>query len=149
MFGTVHPMRQRRAMSRLLCSVCGSPASVTEAGVLWLLPVEPDEWKEWPDGMDEAEPPVCVPCVPMAVRTCPALRRAAVAFRARRHPVVGVHGALWTRASTSRISTGGGLRSVDDATAHFGDPAIRYVQAVNQVRQLADCTLVDLAELVG
>jgi hypothetical protein len=148
LFGRVHPMRQRRAMRRLLCSVCGDPASVSDDGVLWLLPVDPDEWRQWPDGQLEAEPPVCVPCVRVAVRVCPALRRTAVAFRVRRCPIVGVHGGLWARAATSKISTGGVLRLVDDTTARFNDPAIRYVQAINQVRQLEGCRLVDLAELV-
>lgn len=34
LFGSVHPLRQRRAMRRLLCQVCGRPADRDERGVL-------------------------------------------------------------------------------------------------------------------
>jgi hypothetical protein len=37
-FGKVHSLRQRRAMRRLLCQVCGEPADQSDDGVLWLLP---------------------------------------------------------------------------------------------------------------
>jgi hypothetical protein len=36
-FGKVHPLRQRRAMRRLLCQVCAGPADRTDDGVLWLM----------------------------------------------------------------------------------------------------------------
>ncbi|WP_130799529.1 hypothetical protein [Streptomyces otsuchiensis] len=48
-YGKVHPLRQRIAMTRLLCQVCGKPADRNHDGVLWLLgqeadqPIRPDE----------------------------------------------------------------------------------------------------------
>ena len=37
-FAVIHSLRQRRAMRRLLCQVCGQPADRNPEGVLWLLP---------------------------------------------------------------------------------------------------------------
>jgi hypothetical protein len=36
-FKKVHPHRQRHAMRRLLCQVCGGPADEDERGILWLI----------------------------------------------------------------------------------------------------------------
>lgn len=35
-YARLHPLRQRRAMRRLLCQVCGELAEYTEQGHLWL-----------------------------------------------------------------------------------------------------------------
>lgn len=74
-FARVHPLRQRRAMELLLCQVCGGPADQTDDGVLWLQRDHRDDWPRWPEGMASVEPPICLSCVPVARRMCPALRR--------------------------------------------------------------------------
>jgi hypothetical protein len=61
LFAQVHPLRQRRAMRMLLCSVCGGPADRDEDGVLWLLTDHRDDWPGWPSRMAAIEPPVCRP----------------------------------------------------------------------------------------
>src|SRR4051812_9793935 len=43
-FGNVHSLRQRRAMRRLLCQVCGEPAERTSEGMLWLLLDYRQDW---------------------------------------------------------------------------------------------------------
>jgi hypothetical protein len=133
-FGRVHPARQRRAMLRLLCGVCGGPASRTDKGVLWVVRDFREDWPGWPDGMGMDEPPVCVPCLALSVRACPALRRGAAAFRVRQFPIAGVRGGLYTA----------GPRLVGDTTVAYADPAIRWVRAAGLVRQVRECTLVDL-----
>lgn len=138
-FGKVHPFRQRRAMRRLLCQVCGGPADRTEGGVLWLIRDYRDDWPGWPNRMGENEPPVCLPCVRLSVRVCPALRKGAVLVRAGRYEVAGVHGGLYTGGRTPL--------PVGPATVSFEDPAIRWVRAVSLVRELLDCTLIELDEL--
>jgi hypothetical protein len=80
-FGKVHPLRQRRAMLRLLCQVCAGPADQSADGVLWLLKDHRGDWPSWPHGMGVTEPPICAPCVTTSSRLCPALRRGAVAVR--------------------------------------------------------------------
>jgi hypothetical protein len=140
-FGRVHTMRQRRAMARLLCQVCGEPADRdAEGGVLWLWKDHRDHWHGWPDGMLVTEPPVCVPCVGLAVRLCPALRHGAVAMRVRRFPVVGVHGARYRLGQR-------GPAPVQLANVRYDDPSVHWVQADHLVRELWDCTLVEVDEL--
>jgi hypothetical protein len=141
-FGKVHPLRQRRAMRRLLCQVCGGPADQTEDGMLWLLPDHRDDWASWPDGMANVEPPVCLRCVRTSVRLCPALRKGAVAVRVRDYPVVGVRGALYKNSGTSLVA-------VAETIVTFDDPAIRWVRAANLVRELRGCTIVPVEELAG
>lgn len=135
LFGKVHPQRQRRAMRKLLCQVCAGPADRTDEGVLWLIPDSRADWPGWPATMGLDEPPVCRPCVRVSVRLCPALRRGAAVIRAREYPVVGVHGAVYTRTSTGLVAT-------DVRTVGFEDPAIRWTRAGRLVRQLNDCDIV-------
>ncbi len=134
-FGRVHPLRQRRAMRQLLCQVCAEPADRNDDGVLWLLRDYRDDWQGWPDGMGCNEPPVCVPCVPLSLRLCPALRRGAVAIRAREFDVAGVRGALY-RAGT-----------VEEASHAYDDPDVRWLVASALIRELHGCTFVSLGEL--
>jgi hypothetical protein len=139
-FGDVHPLRQRRAMRRLLCQVCGGPADRTGDGVLWLLKDHRGDWAGWPENMAVTEPPVCMPCVRLSVRLCPALRKGAAVVRVREFPVTGVQGAVYC----------GGARPV--AVKHdlvaFEDPAIRWVRAMHPVRELHGCTIVPLGDYV-
>lgn len=137
--GKVHPARQRRAMQRLLCQVCGGPADRADDGVLWLLPDFRQDWPGWPDGMGVTEPPVCLPCVGLSIRMCPALRLGAVAFRARRFEIAGVRGALYRGGQAPT--------AVGDMRVSFDNPAIRWVRAANLLRELRDCSLVELDEL--
>ncbi|MGH3757277.1 hypothetical protein [Actinophytocola sp.] len=139
MFGKVHPARQRRAMRRLLCQVCAGPADRTTDGVLFLLKDHRQDWPGWPNRMGVTEPPVCVPCVRLSARVCPALRQGAALVRAGRYEVAGVHGGLYTGGPRPR--------PVGGVTVSFDDPAIRWVRAVSLVRELGDCTLLELDEL--
>jgi hypothetical protein len=139
-FGQVHPLRQRRAMRRLLCQVCGDLADRTKDGVLWLLPDHRDDWASWPNGMANVEPPVCLPCVRTSVRLCPALRKGAIAVRVRDASIVGVRGALYKSGGASPVA-------VAEAIVTFDDPVIRWVRAANLVRKLHGCTIVPLKEL--
>jgi len=119
-FGEVHPLRQRRAMRRLLCQVCAGPADRTKDGVLWLLVDWRHDWPDWPNRMGVIEPPICVPCARLSVRVCPTLRRrGAVAVRARRadrgfdhaHPVRECSGRCTSR-KVMRLCLPGRVRRV-------------------------------------
>jgi hypothetical protein len=138
-FGKVHPLRQRRAMRKLLCQVCGGPADHTNDGVLWVLPDHREDWVDWPDGMANVEPPICQPCVRLSLRLCPRLRMGAVVIRVRQFPIAGVRGVLYQR-------NGAAVAAVDEAVVAFDDPAIRWVCAANLVRQLGSCTIMRPAE---
>jgi hypothetical protein len=140
-FGNVHSWRQRRAMTRLLCQVCGEPADRdADGGVLWLWKDHRDHWPGWPDGMWSPEPPVCVPCVGLAARLCPALRQGAVAMRVRRFPVVGVSGMQYSPGPRGPVP-------VKMLNVGYDHPLIGWVQADHLLRELSGCTLVELDEL--
>jgi len=136
-FGRVHPMRQRRAMRRLLCQICGHPADRTKDGVLWLLRDFRDDWPSWPDGMGVTEPPICLSCVRLSMRLCPALRKGAALVSARSYRVAGVEGLLYGR-------DGRQLR----ATVVFEDPDIHWVRAACLVRELQNCVVLSLDDPV-
>lgn len=128
----MHPLRQRRAMRRLLCQVCGGPADRNEHGVLWLLRDHHDDWPNWPEGMANTYPPVCLPCARASIRECPALRRGYVAVRARHCPIVGVYGIRHALAGSLATPSGGTI-------ATYEDPGIDWTLATQLVRSLHDC----------
>lgn len=138
-FARVHPLRQRRAMELLLCQVCGNPADQNGDGVLWLLRDHRADWPSWPEGMASTEPPICLSCVSVARRLCPALRRGAVAVRVRHFPIAGVRGA-WYRP--------GALVPVAARADNFAydDPSVRRVLASALIRELRGCAIVPIAE---
>lgn len=140
-FGRVHPLRQRHAMRLLLCQVCASPADRTDEGVLWLLKDHRADWLGWPNRMGVSEPPVCVPCVRLSVRLCPALRNGAVAIRAGRYPIAGVNGALYRRNGLVPVAVG-------QVMVEYGDPRTRWIRAAHLIRRLSDCVTVPLESLV-
>ncbi|GAA1953686.1 hypothetical protein [Kitasatospora viridis] len=133
--GRVHPQRQRRAMRRLLCQVCGGPADRTDEGVLWLLRDDRDDWPDWPEGMAATHPPVCLPCARAATRLCPHLRRRSVAVRVREYETCGVYGSLYRPGLL-------GLEAVGDVVVASTEPLARWVLAAQMVRVLRGCSLV-------
>jgi hypothetical protein len=137
LYGQVHSLRQRRAMRRLLCQVCAKPADRNEQGVLWLLVDHREDWPDWPENMANTYPPVCLTCARLSIRTCPTLRRGYVAVRARRFPLSGVYGVRYVPAKPFPVPVEGGV-------VGYRDPAVRWVCAVQQVRSLHDCTIIDL-----
>lgn len=139
-FGKVHPVRQRQAMDRLLCQVCGDPADQTDEGVLWLLRDYRGDWPRWPEGMGSTEPPVCLPCVAASVRLCPALRRGAVAIRVREYPIAGVRGALYRKGLLAPVAAG-------VVNMPYDDPTVRWVLASAMIRELRGCTIIPFDEL--
>lgn len=139
-FGKVHPLRQRRAMRRLLCQVCAGPADRNDSGVLWLMRDFRDDWPHWPEGMGAVEPPVCMPCVELSLRLCPALRRGAVAVRVGECEIVGVRGAVYRRGEVGRVPARAAILAYDD-------PEVRWIVATALVRELRCCTVVPFEEL--
>lgn len=140
LFSTVHPLRQGRAMRRLLCNVCAKPADQTDDGVLWLVRDFRDDWPGWPENMGVTEPPICMPCVRVASRLCPALRKGAVAVRVRHAPIAGVRGML-------HRSGAGVPMPVKEINIPYEDPRVRWVRAMHLLRELRGCTIIEVNEL--
>jgi hypothetical protein len=141
-FGRVHAGRQRRAMRRLLCQVCGGPADRTRDGVLWLLKNDCADWPGWPEGMAATHPPVCLGCAAASVRLCPHLDGGFVAVRVKDSGQHGVYGGLYRPGA-------GGPQAVDDVLVASDDPRARWVLATQLVRVLRACTFVDLRAEAG
>ncbi|WP_175437717.1 hypothetical protein [Streptomyces sp. WMMB 322] len=136
-FGQVHALRQRRAMRRLLCQVCGRQASRNREGVLWVIGEEATSSGSWPDDLTTSHPPLCEPCAVRSMQMCPHLRRRSVALRVRVHTPVGVHGALYQP---------GGPRPTmwTVAGVTYDDVRIRWTRAGQLVVRLDSYTVVRL-----
>ena len=89
-YADVHTARQRRAISRALCQVCGNP------GQVWLTPA-----LLWDAHLAEnghtapyrtSDPPVCRSCLELAVRYCPELSRGHVLLEPDGWAITGVRG---------------------------------------------------------
>ena len=137
LFGQVHPLRQRRAMRRLLCSICAGPADCNGEGWLWLLRDYRGDWPGWPNGMGVLEPPVCLPCVQYSARACPG------AAEGLGGGAGGALGGGWGVRGRYRAGHSGPV-VVEDVTVPFEDPAIRWVCAAQLVREIFQCRIVDL-----
>ncbi|GLF99774.1 hypothetical protein [Streptomyces yaizuensis] len=102
LFSTVHTPRQRRAMLRFLCQICGEPADRTAEGILWLLPGPITGAVE---GEVTTHPPVCAGCAPIALAHCPSLRRNVTALRARRPEADHLYGTFYCLTPGGPVAT--------------------------------------------
>jgi hypothetical protein len=139
LFGKIHSRRQRKAMTKLLCQVCGQRADRNDDGVLWLICEDSQRPETWPDELSVGDPPVCARCAAMAVRLCPRLRRQYTALRVSSHDVVGVWGAIYLPGHTRPVTVNG---------VAFDDPLIRWVKAANLIAHLRNFTVVELDVLM-
>ncbi|MFB7597275.1 hypothetical protein [Streptomyces sp. NPDC056160] len=140
-YGTVHGPRQRRAMRRLLCQVCGCPADRDERGWLWLL--EDDRARPgWPEGQMTTHPPVCRPCATAAARLCPHLYSNVVAVRVGRPIADAVYGKEYRPGRTGVVPT-------ESDVFHLNSPRLPWVLGGQLAISLLDTTVVDLAELAA
>ncbi|PWW63595.1 hypothetical protein DFQ13_104588 [Actinokineospora spheciospongiae] len=137
-FGQVHSARQRRAMRKLLCQVCANPADHDSDGTLWVLPDHRTDWPNWPNGMGITEPPICVPCLNLSIRACPALRHSHAIIRATHAPLAGVQGGLYTPTPT-----GPPPQSPDPEILHYDSSRLPWLLAFRLVRELIETTILD------
>lgn len=135
-YRALHPLRQRHALRHLRCQICGGPASRTSRGWLFLLPragrAEPSA--HWPEGALCTKPPVCLPCLTLAVRHCPHLTDA-LAVRSRKPRVWGVFGGFVTPTASGRLAA-----SPSDAHLPYGHPDAGWFLASQLVAELTRCT---------
>ncbi|MGW0952831.1 hypothetical protein [Streptomyces sp. NPDC002545] len=137
-YAVVHGPRQRRAMRRQLCQVCGGPADVNEQGVLWLLE-DTRGVPGWPEREVTTHPPVCLSCAPLPVRLCPHMENA-VAVRVGRVVVDGVYGRLYAPGL-------GGLVPGEKKVVFADEPRVRWMYGGQLAATLMNVTVVDLPEL--
>ena len=139
-YGFVHPRRQRRCATRLLCQVCGEPASRTEQGVLWLIGEHNASTGTWPEGIHTSHPPVCLPCAAAALRECPQIAANRNALRVLNPQPHGVIGTWW--AYNRRT---GGYETAAGEVA-YSDPRRVQIIADQVVISLSGCTPIDIQQ---
>ncbi|MGW2055905.1 hypothetical protein ACWCOZ_18645 [Streptomyces sp. NPDC001840] len=136
-FGNVHFLRQRHAMRKLLCQICGGPSDRTNDGTLWLVGEDADYPELSKPGYVTTHPPLCMPCAVASVRACPHLRKRHVALRVQTFVLAGVHGVVYRP---------GGLFPVlrDAGGVAFESSQLPWVLAGQLVMELQEFTVVDL-----
>ncbi|GGZ73514.1 hypothetical protein ACFOOM_00730 [Streptomyces echinoruber] len=139
----VHPLRQRAAMDRLLCQVCGEHTyDPRDKRRLFLLAGGED--RPIREGERTAAPPVHAPCAQEAIRDCRALRKGWSAALVRSALAWGVAGIVHDPATLQPLPDrhGDGLDFVG-----YDDPLIRWTLAHREVVRLTGVTPITPAEL--
>ncbi|MFD7447163.1 hypothetical protein [Streptomyces sp. NPDC059909] len=151
MFGVVHTNRQRRAMRKLLCHVCGNDADRTDLGVLWLLDNTAANCPPgWPEEELTVHPPLCLGCAAQAARQCPELeKKGFTALRVRDPQPYGYRGKLYAR-NLDRHASPFPILARGTENLAFLDPLLPWLLAAQSILCLVGCTIVDLgAELAA
>ncbi|MGW7007300.1 hypothetical protein ACWGCW_31975 [Streptomyces sp. NPDC054933] len=138
-FSTVHSLRQRRAVSHLLCQVCGM-STLEEDCERQLYLLHAADGRPIQDGELTSAPPVCTTCALEAVEVCPALRKGHVAAWVGHAPTWGVAGVLYDPGTLRPVSSG--LVNVP-----YTSPRIRWTIARREIVSLRHCTPVNLCQL--
>ncbi|MFE9613196.1 hypothetical protein [Streptomyces sp. NPDC006012] len=144
----VHPLRQRQAMSHMLCQVCGETTfndDFRRWGERHLFLARAVEGRPIHDGERTTTPPVCLPCAMEAVESCPPLRKGHAAALVERAQPWGVAGIAYDPRTLLPIPPKDPKDPLEEAA--FEDPAIRWTLAARDVVTLHGCTPVDLSEL--
>jgi hypothetical protein len=139
LFTKLHPLRQRRAMRRLLCQLCALPADCTQDGLLWLISRDGLGEAEL-EGVVTAQPPLCLHCAHVSATTCPALRRGYLAVRAHTQ-LCGVTGVRFQPGRSTPT-----VVADDEEVIDYNDPAVTWVQATQLARSLHHCVRVELGD---
>ncbi|MFI9339948.1 hypothetical protein ACIG0D_01530 [Streptomyces sp. NPDC052773] len=145
-FDTVHALRQRHAMRRLLCQVCGGPtlSAREDERALFLVAARGDTPIR--EGEQTASPPVHAACARLAVNYCPPLRRGWAAALVSSTPVWGFAGLLYDPLTLQPLPAPGrtGLHRVPDTD----ERRLRWLLAARLIVTLENVTPVtDLDEL--
>ncbi|QDY78766.1 hypothetical protein [Streptomyces qinzhouensis] len=134
LYEQLDPRRQRRALSHLLCQVCGGQPPPTRHGLLWLLAGPPEDD---PEDVLTITPPICPePCAVLATEQCPALAHGYTALWVGHPRAWGYRGTLHTPALA---------RSEKPVQLPYGDPRLPWLLADLTVTRLMGCTITNLA----
>lgn len=144
LFNVIHPLRQRRVMTNLLCQVCAQAADHTRDGTLWLVPAREVADFDGKDGFIINHPPLCLACARITTRMCPGMKPRYVAVRA--HSVIcGVIGKVYRPLDHRPWMEVD--RETSGAVVFFDHPTIALTQAHQLSRMLFNISAVDLGAL--
>ncbi|OSC69938.1 hypothetical protein B5181_11255 [Streptomyces sp. 4F] len=141
----VNAQRQRQAMDRQLCQVCGVTTYGSADGTHLFLLAE-REGRPITEGEQTASPPIHEACAAEALRDCPHLRDGAVAARVKRPEPWGIAGMLHDPVSLAPrpSDTRGGLTFLP-----YTSLKLLWTVARLDVVSLHGCTPVNLDELLA
>ncbi|MFD3514881.1 hypothetical protein [Streptomyces sp. NPDC058657] len=145
----VHPLRQRQAMSHLLCQVCGESTFDVDFerwGERFLFLVRAGQGRQLGEGELTATPPVHAACALESVRDCPHLRTGHLAALVKRVQPWGVSGFVHDPKSLRPLYSKAkdGLTSVA-----YENPSIHWTLATRDISTLHGCTPVGLHDLAA
>ncbi|MGI5353553.1 hypothetical protein ACQEU8_36075 [Streptomyces sp. CA-250714] len=143
----IHPLRQRQAMSHMLCMVCAASTFNDEFrqwGGKHLFIGRAVDGRPIRDGERTDTPPVCLPCAVEAAEACPHLVKGHTAALVERAEPWGVAGIVYDPRTLRPIPTRNKNGLTDVA---FEDPTLRWTLAARDVVTLHGCTPVNLADL--
>ncbi|MEU3188823.1 hypothetical protein ABZ707_32180 [Streptomyces sp. NPDC006923] len=141
----VHPLRQRQAMSHMLCQVCGTStfdSDFVRWGERHLFLVRAVGGRPIGEGERTTTPPVCRTCAIESVGACPHLRKGYTAALVKRAQPWGVAGIVYDPLTLKPTIPDSRLTE-----ASFTSPLIRWTLAARDVATLHGCTTIDLAQL--
>jgi len=143
-FAGLHPLRQRQAMTHMLCQVCGTTTVGTRADERHLF-VFVDRGTRPPvqEGETVLVPPVHESCALQSIERCPHLRRGWTAALVGWAPSWGVAGAVVHPGTLDLISDPGELVEV----SYEDEKRLRWVYASRAAVSLHEVEPIDLARL--
>ncbi|MEU3838374.1 hypothetical protein [Streptomyces microflavus] len=139
----VHPLRQRQAMSHMLCQVCGQStfdSAFRRWGERHLFVARAPKGKPLGEGEVTTTPPICLPCARESVGACPHLRKGWTAALVERAQPWGVAGLGYDEKTLKP------LPPAWDRPSHGPDrpPRERWTLAMRDVVTLHGVTPIDL-----
>ncbi|MCX4826057.1 hypothetical protein OG883_41025 [Streptomyces sp. NBC_01142] len=138
----MHALRQRHAMSHMLCQVCGGSTFGRPDGRHLFL-VRAADGQPISEGEKTVTPPVHEACAREAVRDCPHLRKSFTAALVEFSPSWGVAGIVHDPRTLQPLPAEQG----DLTFVAYDDPHLRWTLAARTVVTLQGCTTLDLEEL--
>ncbi|QNP70494.1 hypothetical protein IAG44_14290 [Streptomyces roseirectus] len=142
-FAGLHPLRQRQAMTHLLCQVCGGPTVGSREDERHLFLARSTGTRLFSEGETTAVPPVHESCALQSLRHCPHLRKGWTAALVGWAPAWGAAGTLYHPDSLEPVS-----RDLCQVP-YDKDRLLRWLVAAREVVSLHEIERIDLARLEG
>lgn len=141
----VHPLRQRRCITRHLCQICGGSVVGSRRDERFLFVMRAENGAEIAEGEVTAMPPVHEECAGEAITDCPELRKGWAAALVEYIPAWGVAGILYDPRTLRPLPP---PRDRDLAYVSYEEESrLRWIVAAREVITLEGVTPVSLSDL--
>jgi hypothetical protein len=147
-FAKVHALRQRQAIDRMLCQVCGGRTIGERTDGRWLIIMHSRTGRPIKDGERTAVPPIHEACAREALRSCPHLMKGSTAALVEYAPDWGVAGILYDPKTLAALPPAKGGQSLD-YVPYEDDEGLAWTLAARAVVALYGVEPIDVLELGG